>query len=44
MIVETRALSKQYGGKLAVDSLDLGVPEASISAFLGWAGRLLSQA
>ena len=35
MIVETRALTKQYRGKLAVDSLDLVVPEASISAFLG---------
>ena len=35
MIIETRGLSKQYRSAVALDSLDLAVPEGRISAFLG---------
>ena len=35
MIIETRGLSKQYRSAVALDSLDLAVPEGQISAFLG---------
>jgi ABC-2 type transport system ATP-binding protein len=33
--VETRQLSLKFGNKLAVDSLDLNIPRASIYGFLG---------
>ena len=34
-LIQTTALSKSFGSKLAVDSLDLVVPEGSIYGFLG---------
>ncbi|MEV0489162.1 ABC transporter ATP-binding protein [Streptomyces atratus] len=35
-VIETRGLTKRYrGGQLAVDGLDLGVPEGSVFGFLG---------
>ncbi|MGV2917587.1 ABC transporter ATP-binding protein [Streptomyces alfalfae] len=35
LVIETRALTKRYGKHLAVDRLDLGVPEGSVFGFLG---------
>lgn len=35
MMIETHGLSKQYRNAIAIDSLDLAVPESRISAFLG---------
>jgi ABC-2 type transport system ATP-binding protein len=35
MMIETRGLSKQYRSAVALDGLDLAVPEGRISAFLG---------
>jgi ABC-2 type transport system ATP-binding protein len=35
MIIETRGLVKHYGRAVAVDGLDLAVPEGRISGFLG---------
>jgi ABC-2 type transport system ATP-binding protein len=35
MMIETHGLSKQYRNAVAIDSLDLAVPEGRISAFLG---------
>ncbi|MCF3122687.1 ABC transporter ATP-binding protein [Streptomyces arenae] len=34
-VIETRALTKRYGKHLAVDRLDLTVPEGSVFGFLG---------
>lgn len=34
-IIETRALSKRYGGKLALDRLDLAIPRGRIHAIVG---------
>ncbi|WP_435854779.1 ABC transporter ATP-binding protein [Streptomyces triculaminicus] len=34
-VVETRALTKRFGGQLAVDGLDLVVPRGSVFGFLG---------
>ncbi|RFU87725.1 ABC transporter ATP-binding protein [Streptomyces triticagri] len=34
-VIETRGLSKRYGGQLAVDRLDLSVPAGSVFGFLG---------
>ncbi len=34
-IIETRALSKRYGGKLALDHLDLAIPRGRIHAIVG---------
>jgi ABC-2 type transport system ATP-binding protein len=34
-VIETRALRKCYGDKVAVDGLDLAIPEGSLTGFLG---------
>ena len=35
IVIETRGLTKQYGGVRALDGLDLQVPAGSIYGFLG---------
>ncbi len=34
-VIQTRGLTKRYGGHLAVDRLDLAVPQGSVFGFLG---------
>ena len=34
-VIETRALSKRYGRKLALDNLDLRIPRGRIHAIVG---------
>jgi ABC-2 type transport system ATP-binding protein len=34
-IVETRALTKRYGTTLALDHLDLAIPEGAVYGFIG---------
>ena len=34
-VIETRALSKRYGRKLALDNLDLRIPRGRVHAIVG---------